>query len=123
MQTKGRTRIEIVAKTASNLKVTKGIDVTYCYTCLTKLYEEQPCVWVCDLFFCSIKQNQRAAPPLGLVRDPKGENFKVPTASFTNAHALKSMSVCLYVCMSHNQIIRLEDEKVNFKENLFLINK
>ena len=44
MQTKGRTRIEIAAKTASNRKVTKGIDVTYCYTCLTNLYEEQPCV-------------------------------------------------------------------------------
>lgn len=44
MQTKGRTRIGIAAKTASNLKVTKGIDITYCYTCLTKLYEEQPCV-------------------------------------------------------------------------------
>ena len=29
----------------------------------------------------------------------------------------------MYVCMSHNQIIRLEDEKVNFKENLLLINK
>ena len=50
MQTKGRTRIEIAAKTASNLKVAKGIDVIYCYPCLTKLYEEQPCVWVCDLF-------------------------------------------------------------------------
>ena len=44
VQAKGRTRIEIAAKTASNLKVTKGIDVTYCYACLTKLYEEQPCV-------------------------------------------------------------------------------
>ena len=48
LQTKGRTRIEIAAKTASNLKVAKGI--IYCYTCLTKLCEEQPCVWVCDLF-------------------------------------------------------------------------
>ena len=33
------------------------------------------------------------------------------------------MYVCMYVCMSHNQIIRLEDEKVKFKENLLLINK
>ena len=29
----------------------------------------------------------------------------------------------MYVCMSHNQIIRLEDENVNFKENLLFINK
>ena len=50
MQTKGRTRIEIAAKTASNLKVAKGIDVIDCYTCLTKLYEEQPCVWACEFF-------------------------------------------------------------------------
>ena len=33
------------------------------------------------------------------------------------------LPVCMSVCMSHNQIIRLEDEKVNFKENLLLINK
>ena len=55
MQTKGRTRIEIVAKTASNLKVTKGIDVTYCYTCLIKLHEDNP---MCERvnFFRSIKR-------------------------------------------------------------------
>ena len=55
MQTKGRTRIEIAAKTASNLKVTKGIDVTYCYTCLIKLHEDNP---MCERvnFFRSIKR-------------------------------------------------------------------
>ena len=33
------------------------------------------------------------------------------------------MYVCPSVRPSHNQIIRLEDEKVNFKENLLLMNK